>query len=415
MRRSLVLLHRWFGLFTALFLIVSGLTGAVISWDHELDEWLNPALFDAKSGPSSSAPLHDGLALAAYVEASDPRIRAGYVPLTTERGHSLMVGVRPRVDPATGKLFPVDFNQVAVDPVSREIQGRRMWGDASLSRENLLPFLYKLHYSMHMPDGFGLELGVLFMGIVAIVWSLDALIALYISFPNLRTWKKSFVFRLREGGYKLNFDLHRSGGVWLWGLLSMLAITAVSMNLNRQLVRPLISMVSTLTPSPFDGPMRPLDQPLEPTLSREQVLALARGDATKLGISAPAGAVFYAGSFGVYGVGFFEPGFDHGDGGLGVPWLYFDGRTGKDVGALLPGTGSLGDIFLQAQFPLHSGRILGIPGRIAVSLLGLVVAMLSVTGLVIWARKRRARVHQARRAQGVRTSAEELPGASAQS
>jgi uncharacterized iron-regulated membrane protein len=26
----------------AAFLFVSGLTGAVISWDHELDEWLNP-------------------------------------------------------------------------------------------------------------------------------------------------------------------------------------------------------------------------------------------------------------------------------------------------------------------------------------------------------------------------------------
>ncbi len=37
----------------------------------------------------------------------------------------------------------------------------------------------------------------------------------------------------------------------------------------------------------------------------------------------------------------------------------------------------------------HSGRILGLPGRILISLMGLVVAILSVTGVVIWARKRR--------------------------
>ena len=37
MRRVLLLLHRWFGLFTALFLFVAGFTGAVIAWDHELD------------------------------------------------------------------------------------------------------------------------------------------------------------------------------------------------------------------------------------------------------------------------------------------------------------------------------------------------------------------------------------------
>ncbi|WP_409998334.1 PepSY domain-containing protein, partial [Escherichia coli] len=49
MRPILVLLHRWCGLFIALFLFTAGLTGAVISWDHELDEWLNPHLFDAQT------------------------------------------------------------------------------------------------------------------------------------------------------------------------------------------------------------------------------------------------------------------------------------------------------------------------------------------------------------------------------
>ena len=112
--------------------------------------------------------------------------------------------------------------------------------------------------------------------------------------------------------------------------------------------------------------------------------------------------MFYAESYGIYSVGFYEPGDEHGDGGLGTPWLYVDGRTGESAGALIPGRGSPGDIFMQAQFPLHSGRLFGMAGRIAVSLLGLVVAMLSVTGIVIWARKRRARVHQARRADGVR-------------
>ncbi|HEY9571669.1 MAG TPA: PepSY domain-containing protein, partial [Pusillimonas sp.] len=56
------------------------------------------------------------------------------------------------------------------------------------------------------------------------------------------------------------------------------------------------------------------------------------------------------------------------------------------------------DIFVQLQFPLPSGRILGFPGRVMMSLMGLVVAMLSVTGIVIWARKRRARKHGVKQA-----------------
>ena len=68
---------------------------------------------------------------------------------------------------------------------------------------------------------------------------------------------------------------------------------------------------------------------------------------------------FYSPEFGIYGVSFFEPGHEHGDVGLGNPSLFFEGRDGALAGANIPGAGSVGDIFLQAQFPLHSGRILG--------------------------------------------------------
>ncbi len=70
---------------------------------------------------------------------------------------------------------------------------------------------------------------------------------------------------------------------------------------------------------------------------------------------------------------------------------------GRFLGDRVPWQGTAADIFVQAQFPLHSGRILGLPGRILISLMGLVVAALSVTGVVIWARKRRARLAATRR------------------
>jgi len=230
-------------------------------------------------------------------------------------------------------------------------------------------------------------------GIVGIIWVIDCFIALWISFPNIATWRKSLAFRFKQGGYKLNFDLHRSGGVWVWLLLLMLAITSVSMNLNFQVMRPVVSLFSELTPSPFfvRAP-NPIDEPIPPGIKREEVLALAMAEAKRREWTTPAGAMFYSPEFGVYGVGFFESGQDHADGGLGNPWLYFDGPDGKYLGAEIPGTGTAGDIFMQAQFPLHSGRILGLPGRILISIMGLVVAMLSVTGLYIWWKKTRVRL-----------------------
>lgn len=390
MRAGLVLLHRWLGLSMAVFLFIAGLTGAIISWDHELDEWLNPQMFQAKSG---EAATFSALQLAEKLEAQDRHAMVTYLPLALEPGHALGMSINARLDPETGKAYTLNYNQVALDPATAEVQGRRMWGGVSLSRENLLPFLYKLHYSLHIPDGFGMELGVLFMGIVGIVWVIDSLVALWISFPNRAAWRKSLAFRWKQGGYKLNFDLHRSGGVWLWLLLFTLAVTSVSMNLQFQVVRPLVSLISELSPSPFAvRAPHPPDEPYMPKINRGEAIRLAQAEAEKRQWTLPAGGVFYSPEVGVYGVGFFEPGNDHGDGGLGNPWLYFDGQDGRFLGAVEPGVGSAGDIFMQAQFPLHSGRILGLPGRILVSLLGLAVAVLSVTGIVIWARKRAGRV-----------------------
>ena len=400
MRAVLVLLHRWFGLGVAVFLFISGATGAIISWDHELDAALNPTLFHANSadaGTVAGAPK-PGLELANIVEAREPRLRVTYVMNESEPGHTSSMMVEPRLDPVTGKPYELGYNQIAVDPVTAEIQGRRMWGAISLSRENLLPFLYKLHYTMHLPDVGGIELGIWLMGIIGIVWTLDCFIALWLSFPNRKSWRKSFAFRWKDGGHKLNFDLHRSGGVWVWGLLLVLAVTSVSMNLNNQVMTPIIKMFSTVTPTAFDTrtPVAP-DKVVEPKMSREQVTRLAMEEGKRRGFEAPAGGVFYSSMFGLYGVGFFEPGNDHGDVGLGNAWLYFDAATGAPAGTRIPGTGSAGDLFIQAQFPLHSGRILGLPGRIFISFMGALVAMLSVTGVVIWMRKRKARVAQKRK------------------
>lgn len=391
-RKLFVLLHRWFGLFTAVFLFISGLTGAIISWDHELDEWLNPQLFDAAAEVQDANRYRSGLDLANQVEAADPHVRVSFTPLAAEPGHNLMMSVDPRIDPATGKPYELGFNQIAVDPVTGEIRGRRMWGEISLARENLLPFLYKLHYSMHIPDGFGVELGVWFMGIVGIVWAIDCFVALWLSFPKWSVWRRSFAFRWKKGGEILTFDLHRSGGVWVWGLLLVVAVTSVSMNLGNEVTRPIVSAFSGLSPSPFASRSpRPPERPIEPLLAREQVIAAGRSEAARRDWREPVGGIFHSQEFGIYGVGFFEPGHDHGDGGLGNAWLYYDSRSGSYAGAQVPGEGSAGDIFMQAQFPLHSGRIIGLPGRILMSAMGLIVAILSLTGIIIWARKRKAR------------------------
>ena len=389
-RFVLTLLHRWLGLASALFLCVAGLTGAIISWDHELDGWLNPSFYVA----TTDGPRRPVLDLVRQFEATHPQARVTYMPLTLLAGEALSLSIEPRIDNQTGQAYALDYNQVALDPVTGQTQAQRQWGDTTMTRANLLPFLYKLHYSLHLPETGGLETGMLLMGLIAMVWVLDTLIALWLAFPNWANWRHSLTLRWRAGGHRLTFDLHRSGGVWIFLLVLMMAITSVAMNLNREVMRPLVSVVSTLSPSPFAS-RTPLDltQAKEPRLSLPQVLAQAQQQAKERGWTQEPGGMSVSSRYGLFGVGFFPPGKGHGDGGLGNPWLYFDAQTGELCGVDIPGTGSAGDIWMQAMFPLHSGRILGTAGRVMISALGLAIAMLSITGVLVWARKRRARLH----------------------
>ncbi|MCO4875483.1 PepSY-associated TM helix domain-containing protein [Paraburkholderia caribensis] len=388
MRPVLVRLHRWFGIGTALFLFVAGLTGALIAWDHELDAMLNPTFFYARS---DARPL-PSLELARRVEAGDPRLEVTYLPLSVEPGHALQMMVLPRVDPKTNQPYKLDFNQIAVDPATGAIQSRREWGALSIARLNLMPFIYKLHYTLFLPFTGGIDIGTWLMGMVGIVWIFDSVIALVLSFPSMKAWKKSFAFRVRRGGYALTFDLHRSGGVWIWGLLLMMAVTSVSMNLSAPVVQPVVKFFSTLTPTPFTDPsLLPNAKPNEAPIAREAILKKAVQARADKHIEAPPGAIYYAPMFHVYGIGYFGAGDDHGDGGLGNAWTYWNAQNGQPLGAQIPGRGTAGDLFMQAQFPLHSGRILGTGGRILISCVGVMVAVLSATGLLIWLKKMNAR------------------------
>jgi uncharacterized iron-regulated membrane protein len=416
MRAFATAVHRWAGLAVALFLIVSGLTGAVISWDHEIDGWLNRKLYDT----TARGPFKDPFELAAAVEKHDPRARVAYLPLGFEEGHAAGYFVQPRTDPATGKPYKLGYNQVFVDPVTAEVRGRRDSAAVSLKPETLMPFLRKLHYMLHVPAMWGTDrVGWWIMGAVALVWLLDSFVALYLTMPRrlrkaARTerlerpehrppavwwqrWKPAWTVRWAAGGYKLNFDLHRAGGLWIWLLIIVIAFTSFSLNLYKEVFYPVLSLVSKTTPGPSAlVPLAPLGTRIEPAIGFREIVAQADAQARRRGWTTPLGGVFYNARGGFYNVSFFDHATHDDSDGMGLSNLYLDGRDGHLIGSNQPWHGTAADVFAQLQLPLHGGRILGLPGRIMMSAMGLMVAMLSVTGIVIWARKRRSRVLQKR-------------------
>ena len=108
-------------------------------------------------------------------------------PGITQVALAAAFGVEGKIDPSTGWPYALGYNQVFVDPVSGEILGKREWGAVSLSRENLLPFLYKLHYSLHVPEMWGIDTwGLWLMGSVALLWTIDCFVGFYLTLPVRR-------------------------------------------------------------------------------------------------------------------------------------------------------------------------------------------------------------------------------------
>ncbi len=417
MRQTFTLMHRWAGLITAAFLFFSGVTGAIISWDHELDELLNRKLFDIAS-TGEQIPAVD---LVKQIETRDPKARVAYMPLASEPGHSISFFVQPKIDPATAKRYDLDYNQIFVDPNTGAELGRRYWGAAwPVTRENFVSFLYKLHYTLHIPEFWGSDRwGIRLLGIVAIIWTIDCFVGFYLTLPARKTaraaraasvarelgrgfwarWKPAWKIKTSGSAYRINFDIHRAFSLWTWGLLFVIAFTAFSLNLYFEVFSPVMKTVSNYTPTPYEQRVPTgLDNPTVPKLSFADIVARAQADGKARGWTVPVGAVGYAQNFGIYNARFFHPGDDHGAGGVGPAELYYDSEDGRALGQRLPWVGTAADIFVQAQFPMHSGRILGLPGRILISAMGLVVAALSVTGVWIWWRKRRARIASRQRA-----------------
>ena len=422
MRQIATRIHRWAGLFTAFFLIVAGLTGAVTSWDHELDEWLNADIMRTQSAGAALDPF----VLAAKVAQADKRVQVTYIPLGFEPGHAASFLVRPLTDPKTNLPFILDYNTVFIDPVTAQITGTRDAQAVSLSRRSLMPFLRTVHYSLHIPAMWGTDrIGYWIMGSVALVWFFDSFVAFCLTLPRSRPragqrtgphtgsltgaigpglliqrrsyrtwfmrWKPSWLLRWRAGGYKLKFDLHRAGGLWVWAVILVVAFTSFSLNLYREVFYPVMSLVSKTTPGPYETQKpAPFGTYITPTVSFADAVQRARTEAKRLGIRMPAGGIYYGGDFAFYNVSFFDTADETGAMGMGLSNIYIDAINGQVLGDYRPWHGTGADVFVQLQLPLHSGRILGLPGRILMSLMGLAVALLSVTGIVIWIRKKRS-------------------------
>lgn len=426
LRSVWVLVHRYTGLAMTLFLIIVGLTGSLLAFYAELEDALNPQYrVSANTKETLAIP-----ALAAHANQLVPEARADSVWLVESFGVA-HVSVSPRMDRLTNKPYELPYDQLILNASTGEELGRRTWGEISQGLVNLMPFIYKLHYALALD-----EIGTWILGITALVWTLDCFVGFYLTLParrkgsfppnsqsnslgdfsrtsltaNIDTvypkaetaksywqrWAPAWHVKWRSSTYRINFDLHRAGGLWLWLALLVFAWSSVYMNLGDTVYKTVMKAISEFHEPWAD--IKDLDQPLDnPKIGWEEAhrlgsqalnqSALERG----VNIEKPVGMWLNSGKgFYVLSVRSSADIQDR----FGSTRAVIDAMTGKTLMVLFPTGQYGGNTVTSWLLALHMGNVFGLPYRIFVCILGLAIVMLSVTGFVIWLRKRRASTHR---------------------
>ncbi|MET0534580.1 MAG: PepSY-associated TM helix domain-containing protein [Steroidobacter sp.] len=403
-RQVWVITHRWAGLSLALFLTVVGLTGALMAFYDEIESLIAPQLHIAQPPSAQTEPL-DSLELREKVRAAYPGAVINYLPLKSEPGKVIRLDIR-RIDPATGRIGPWSptIDEVFVDPYTGRVIAHRLWGDISQGAVNVMPFIYRLHYTL-LAD----KTGRYILGIAALIWVLDTFIGFYLTLPAWRArqqnstanngpswwsrWKPSWLVRWTGGETKLTFDLHRAGGLWIWPMLFVFAWSSVYFNL-REVYDPVMRMFGA--EKLLDGVAtlaRPRHEPqLDFAAATAHGRELAKSEAAQRGLTIEpdgASALSHRPAVGAY-VYYFSTDRDFTIRG-GRSLVIFDSDSGALKKIMLPQGANGANTFTEWMIALHMARVGGLPYRIAVTLIGLLVTTLSVTGVLIWMRKRQAR------------------------
>jgi uncharacterized iron-regulated membrane protein len=263
-----------------------------MAWHHESDR-LFLGSWAAVEPEGGMRPLEG---LTAAVEAAYPgvEITAGGGDMADHpRGSVVFYVASPE-----GMADP--FTEAFVNPYTAEVLGVRGARSPGRGGEHVMPMIYVMHHSLLLGDFDGS--GFWIMGVVVLLWIADHVVSLWISIPRSGPFWRAMTVKWRGSVYRINFDLHRAGGLLFWAVLLVTAVTGASWNavfFGRNLVyetphRWASTRPTRLRPSPSAAP---LDAPV---VGRDEARAVMAARMAELGIEPEEYWLYYLPAQGVW-------------------------------------------------------------------------------------------------------------------
>jgi uncharacterized iron-regulated membrane protein len=392
-RKFWVKAHRYAGLFLAAWLSIVGLTGAILAFYPELEHATEGALPALLAPPTPGAPVLAPEILIEKGFAASPRpAEIDYAPLHVHAGEPFYLFMVPKGE----RHFDNEFYTILNPHTGAVIAEEDLERETGFWHE-VLHIIYEIHYSLLL-GAFGTYL----LGIAAFVWMADCFVGMYLTFPRgkkqdaeakprgwLSRWLSMWKIRWPTTRYKFNFDLHVAGGLWLWAMLLMFAWSSVAFNLRLEAYNPAMSIFGYEDPYEAEP-----EEPVTRFLPFAQLLDAGRSEAKaemerqgielveedSLFVDLEKGSAFYT----------FSTDADTHD--ITFSIISIDAATGERIGGSVGTERHAANTFTDWILALHMARWGGVPYKILVSVIGLLIVALSVTGVIIWTKKRGARL-----------------------
>lgn len=377
LRTAVSFLHRWTGLVLGLVLVLAGLSGSLLAFDHELDGWLNAPMLRNTAG-HCAAPLPPSAAARA-VQQAWPGATVGAITLPQAPRDSYRVQF---------KHAETMVNEAGVDACTGLLLASRDRDAVTLDRAHLMPLLLRWHMTL-LQGKTGREV----LGWLALAWVALLLGGIYLAWPRPGHWRRSLSVTRGVSAFRTSYELHRAAGLITALLLLVVAGTGFFMGLP-QLGRQLVASVATVPPDARAAALAPL-APGEAEIGWDGAAAKARelspADATLVMLRRdPARGVYQAR---MRRADDWQP--------VGTLRWFIDMRNGARLSGADPLSGTPAQRFLALMFPLHSGSLYGLPTRILTAVLGLLPLLFFVTGVIFWINRRRLQ-HRGREAAQAR-------------
>jgi uncharacterized iron-regulated membrane protein len=351
-------LHRAIGLSIGLALAIIGLSGSVMVFGQEIDNFLVSQQFGVVSPQGERMKIDDFVITVqtAYRDRSNLKLTVLNTPSIPNLPYKALLQSSAKEE-----------IEVLVNPYTRKIIGSRR------SDKTLIKQAERLHHELLLGT-----MGDIITGIIGLFFMLLGMTGVVL-WPGWRKLSAGFAIKWQAHPKRLNFDLHKVIGGGSAAFLMMIALIGCCWNFSDATKPAIYAATLDLTPSAFVSTLIAEKSPL--TLSeilQKADAALPDGVTTFISIPQKPAEVFRVGKK-----------LPQETMPYGLSYMDLDQYTGNILqlrNGLQP---AWGDRLLNTFEPLHSGTFGGLTTRILYVFVGVSPTVLFVTGVVMGVYRRR--------------------------